>query len=137
LAKLFFDEHLGGCTPMSPCVNCQIASLLKRKLDNTDFVQLRELTDQGERIRRAIERNATKDGAKEPEIKQVPDRTSIDELDLSVRSHSCLLNAQITTIEELCKKTPRELLHIPNFGRRSVNEVVAVLGRRDLKLKEE
>ena len=53
---------------------------------------------------------------------------------LSVRSWNALLNDNILTIGELAKKTVSELLRIPNFGRKSLNEVEEFLARHGRKL---
>lgn len=52
---------------------------------------------------------------------------SIDELELSVRAHNCLKNANIKTISELVYKTEHEMLRTKNFGRKSLNEIKEVL----------
>jgi DNA-directed RNA polymerase subunit alpha len=52
---------------------------------------------------------------------------SVDQLELTVRSRNCLKNAKIHTLGELIQKTETELLRSRNFGRKSLNEVKAVL----------
>ena len=47
----------------------------------------------------------------------------IDELELSVRAHNCLINAGITRIIDLVNVPKEEALRIKNFGRKSLNEV--------------
>lgn len=47
----------------------------------------------------------------------------IDELELSVRGHNCLINANIKRIIDLVNLTEDECLKIKNFGRKSLNEV--------------
>lgn len=47
----------------------------------------------------------------------------IEELELSVRSHNCLLNAGIKRIIDLVNVAEEDLLGIKNFGRKSLNEV--------------
>jgi len=47
----------------------------------------------------------------------------IDELELSVRAHNCLLNADINRILDLVNFNEDNLLKIKNFGRKSLNEV--------------
>jgi DNA-directed RNA polymerase subunit alpha len=47
----------------------------------------------------------------------------IDELELSVRAHNCLLNANISRILDLVNLNEDDLLKIKNFGRKSLNEV--------------
>ena len=44
---------------------------------------------------------------------------SIDELELSVRSYNCLKRAGINTVEELCNKTPEEMMKVRNLGSKS------------------
>lgn len=62
--------------------------------------------------------------------------TSIDELELSVRSWNCLKNENIRTVEELCAKTRAQLLRTPNFGRLSLREIEQVLQSMGLKLRD-
>ena len=52
---------------------------------------------------------------------------SIDELELSVRSHNCLKNADINTIADLVQRNDLEMLRTKNFGRKSLNEIKAIL----------
>ncbi|MDD3094980.1 MAG: DNA-directed RNA polymerase subunit alpha [Candidatus Neomarinimicrobiota bacterium] len=52
---------------------------------------------------------------------------SIDELELSVRSYNCLQAADIRTIMDLVVKEEQEMLRYKNFGRKSLNELVAKL----------
>lgn len=47
----------------------------------------------------------------------------IDELELSVRSHNCLLQAGIKRVIELVNVSEDDALKIKNFGRKSLNEV--------------
>ncbi len=57
---------------------------------------------------------------------------SIDELELSVRSHNCLKRANINTVEELIQKTPEDMMKVRNLGKKSLDEVLDKL--RDLGL---
>jgi len=59
---------------------------------------------------------------------------SVEELELSVRSYNCLKNAQIQTIGELVQKTEQEMLKTKNFGRKSLNEIKAILATMGLSL---
>ncbi|KAA3632337.1 MAG: DNA-directed RNA polymerase subunit alpha [Calditrichaeota bacterium] len=56
----------------------------------------------------------------------------VDELELSVRSSNCLRAANIQTIEELVTKSENEMLKYRNFGRKSLNEIGAILEEMDL-----
>lgn len=52
---------------------------------------------------------------------------TVDELELSVRSANCLKNANIKFIGEMVQKTEQEMLRTKNFGRKSLNEIKAML----------
>jgi DNA-directed RNA polymerase subunit alpha len=58
----------------------------------------------------------------------------VSELELSVRSANCLKNAEITLIGELVQKTEAEMLKTKNFGRKSLNEIKAILSEMGLGL---
>jgi DNA-directed RNA polymerase subunit alpha len=58
----------------------------------------------------------------------------VEDLELSVRSANCLKNAEINFIGELCQKTDQEMLKTKNFGRKSLNEIKALLSERGLTL---
>ena len=60
---------------------------------------------------------------------------NIDELELSVRSYNCLKRAGINTVEELCNKTPEDMMKVRNLGRKSLEEVLAKLKDLGLALK--
>jgi DNA-directed RNA polymerase subunit alpha len=47
----------------------------------------------------------------------------IEELELSVRAHNCLINAGVKTVLDLVNLTDDDVLKIKNFGRKSLNEV--------------
>ncbi len=49
---------------------------------------------------------------------------SIDELDLSVRSHNCLKRAGINTVEDLVGKSEEDMMKVRNLGRKSLDEVL-------------
>ena len=59
---------------------------------------------------------------------------NIDELELSVRSYNCLKRAGINTVEELCSKTPDDMMKVRNLGRKSLEEVLAKLKELGLSL---
>lgn len=59
---------------------------------------------------------------------------SVDELELSVRSANCLKNANIHLIGDLVQKTEAEMLKTKNFGRKSLNEIKAILTEMGLSL---
>jgi len=59
----------------------------------------------------------------------------IEELELGVRSYNCLKRAGIQTVGELVEKSESELNAIPNFGRKSIEEVIETLDARGLALR--
>lgn len=59
---------------------------------------------------------------------------NIDELELSVRSYNCLKRAGINTVQELCSKTPEDMMKVRNLGRKSLEEVLAKLKELNLAL---
>jgi DNA-directed RNA polymerase subunit alpha len=61
----------------------------------------------------------------------------IEELELGVRSYNCLKRAGVATIGDLVSKSEAELAAIPNFGRKSIDEVIENLHARGLSLREE
>jgi len=47
----------------------------------------------------------------------------IDEIELSVRSYNCLKTENINLIGDLVQRSEAEMLKLPNFGRKSLNEL--------------
>ncbi len=60
---------------------------------------------------------------KEESKKEKVLETTIEELDLSVRSYNCLKRAGITNVEDLINKTEEEMMKVRNLGRKSLEEV--------------
>ena len=58
----------------------------------------------------------------------------VEDLELSVRSANCLKNAKIRYIGQLVQKTDAEMLKTKNFGRKSLNEIRALLAEHELNL---
>ena len=59
----------------------------------------------------------------------------IEELELGVRSYNCLKRAGIQTVGDLVSKSEGELAAIPNFGKKSIDEVIETLSQRGLGLR--
>jgi DNA-directed RNA polymerase subunit alpha len=59
----------------------------------------------------------------------------IEELELGVRSYNCLKRAGVQTVGDLVQKSESELNAIPNFGRKSIEEVKETLEARGLALR--
>ena len=63
--------------------------------------------------------------------------TTIDELDLSVRSYNCLKRANINVVGDLVCKTEDEMIKVRNLGRKSLDEVKGKLSLLGLRLSNE
>ncbi len=61
----------------------------------------------------------------------------IEELELGVRSYNCLKRAGIQTVGDLISKSEAELNAIPNFGKKSIDEVIETLHARGQDLRED
>ncbi len=61
----------------------------------------------------------------------------IEELELGVRSYNCLKRVGVETIGDLISKSEDDLAAIPNFGKKSVEEVKENLARHGLALRDD
>ena len=61
----------------------------------------------------------------------------IEELELGVRSYNCLKRVGVETIGDLISKSEDDLSAIPNFGKKSVEEVKENLARHGLGLRDD
>ncbi len=61
----------------------------------------------------------------------------IEELEIGVRAYNCLKRAGVQTIGDLQAKSESELKAIPNFGERSIEEVIEAMHGLGLDLREE
>ncbi len=59
----------------------------------------------------------------------------IEELELGVRSYNCLKRVGIETVGDLVAKSDRDLASIPNFGRKSIDEIRVALSAHGLRLR--
>jgi DNA-directed RNA polymerase subunit alpha len=74
-------------------------------------------------------------GAPQESLAHGMENFPIEELELGVRSYNCLKRVGIETIGDLVSKTENELAAIPNFGRKSIEEVKETLGTHGLTLR--
>lgn len=87
--------------------------------ENPVFKRADEITQQLESMRKApfkFKCNCLKAGAS--------DGTSIDKLDLSIRTYNCLKRAGIRTISDIINLPSKDWLKVRNLGRRSLLEVI-------------
>lgn len=64
-----------------------------------------------------------------------PEDITLEELELSVRSYNCLKRAGMNTLRELSEMTFDELCHVRNIGKKSIDEICAVLTKYGITLK--
>ena len=63
--------------------------------------------------------------------------TSIEELELSVRSFNCLKRAGISTVEDLTNRSENDMMKVRNLGKKSLDEVIAKLHSLGLNFRQE
>jgi DNA-directed RNA polymerase subunit alpha len=78
---------------------------------------------------------ATDGGVAEPSLAHGMENFPIEELELGVRSYNCLKRVGIETIGDLVMKSENELATIPNFGKKSIEEVKETLATHGLRLR--
>ncbi|MCC6142812.1 MAG: DNA-directed RNA polymerase subunit alpha [Candidatus Hydrogenedentes bacterium] len=70
-------------------------------------------------------------GPEDPEMARMLSRP-VEELELSVRAGNCLKAANIRTIGDLVSREESEMLRFHNFGKKSLDEIKAILESLDL-----
>ncbi len=75
-------------------------------------------------------------GGEAPAVSTGDDRL-IEELEIGVRAYNCLKRAGVQTIGDLQAKSESELQAIPNFGDRSIEEVIEAMHGLGLDLRAE
>jgi DNA-directed RNA polymerase subunit alpha len=90
-----------------------------------------------------VEELTSRDGAGPAEPGFAPlatgegDDRLIEELEIGVRAYNCLKRAGIQTVGDLIQRSESELNAIPNFGKRSTEEVIEALNALGLSLRDE
>ena len=120
LEKLYIDVHTDGSMTPEDAISYSAKMLSDHirpfvALLSNDIIEPELQVDEDKmRIKKQLER-------------------SIDELELSVRSFNCLQAAQIKSIADLVSKEENEMLRFKNFGRKSLNELIAKLDELGLR----
>ncbi len=127
--KLILDVTTDGSLDPRDAIG-QAAEILIRQL--AIFTDLDRIEGFGEAAA------ATDGGAGlEPALAHGMENFPIEELELGVRSYNCLKRVGIETIGDLVTKTENELAAIPNFGKKSIEEVKETLATHGLTLRGE
>jgi DNA-directed RNA polymerase subunit alpha len=79
------------------------------------------------------EEDAESSGGEDPVVLKIFTRP-VEELELSVRAANCLKAAEIKTIGELVSRHESEMLGFHNFGKKSLDEIKAILETMGLSL---
>ena len=88
-----------------------------------------DLSDDAKNAEIMIEKEETK--------KEKVLETTIEELDLSVRSYNCLKRAGINTVQDLTARSENDMMKVRNLGRKSLEEVIGKLEAMDLSLSND
>ena len=124
--KLRIDITTDGSIDPSDSIG-QAAEILIRQL--AIFTDLDRIEGFGEQ--------AAAEAQAEPALAHGMENFPIEELELGVRSYNCLKRVGIETIGDLVTKSENELAAIPNFGKKSIEEVKETLATHGLNLRGE
>jgi DNA-directed RNA polymerase subunit alpha len=130
--KLTLDVETDGSVEPPAAVREAAEILIKSLAIFTDEDRLEEL--QRGHDGATVSQSAGDGGA--PQATSGMEDILIEELELGVRSYNCLKRAGIQTVDDLLQKSEAELHAIPNFGRKSIEEVIETLRARGLTLRE-
>ena len=68
----------------------------------------------------------------DPEVLDIP----LEELNLSARSFNALRRRGVKTVRDLVLMTEEDIMNVRNFGKRSYDEIIGILEKMGLKLKD-
>jgi DNA-directed RNA polymerase subunit alpha len=125
--KLTLDITTDGSIDPREAIG-QAAEILIRQL--AIFTDIEKIEGFGEAAAAAAD-----GGAPEASLAHGMENFPIEELELGVRSYNCLKRVGIETIGDLVMKTENELAAIPNFGKKSIEEVKETLQQHGLTLR--
>ncbi len=119
LERLFLDVHTDGTITPENSISFAARALTSyfnmfKVSDEEPILEVvEEIDEEALRIRELLQR-------------------SIDEMELSVRSHNCLKAAGIESIIDLVSKEESKMLKYKNFGRKSLSELIEKLDEMQL-----
>ncbi|MCF7912851.1 MAG: DNA-directed RNA polymerase subunit alpha [Candidatus Cloacimonetes bacterium] len=119
--KIIMEIHSDGS------IDCRDALYLSAKI-------LRDLYDK--LVLFEVEPEYIEEVQMDPELEELEKifNMNVNELELSVRCSNCLAAAKIDTIGELVSKNENEMLKYRNFGKKSLEEINALLEKYNLGL---
>ena len=110
-------------------ISAKEAISLGAKILNEHLNLFVDLSDEAKKAEIMVEREET--------IKEKVLEMTIEELDMSVRSFSCLKRAGIDTVGDLTNRTEEDMIKVRNLGKKSLEEVIQKLHSLGLDLKKE
>jgi DNA-directed RNA polymerase subunit alpha len=123
--KLTLDVRTDGSVDPREAIG-EAADILIRQL--AIFTDIEKIEGFGEAA-------AAREAAAEAPLAHGMENFPIEELELGVRSYNCLKRVGIETIGDLVTKSEGELAAIPNFGKKSIEEVKETLATHGLNLR--
>jgi DNA-directed RNA polymerase subunit alpha len=127
--KLTMEVETDGSIEPGSALREAAEILIKTMAIFTDADRVEELTS-----RDALEIG---EDAAAPAAPAEGDDRLIEELEIGVRAYNCLKRAGIQTVGDLIQRSESELNAIPNFGKRSTDEVKEALVGLGLSLRGE
>lgn len=116
--------------------------LSSKNFGETSLIEIREmLSSKGLELGQFAHQKRDQEPPYNPENLSADERALLDrpisDLSLSVRARKCMVRLGLTTVGELVRRTPDDLLECKNFGVTSLNEVREKLTAHGLKLRGE
>ena len=127
--KLSLEIETDGSIEPSGALREAAEILIKSLAIFTDADRVEELTSR--------DGAGAADAALAPHAAAEGDDRLIEELEIGVRAYNCLKRAGIQTVGDLVQRSESELNAIPNFGKRSTDEVKDALNALGLSLRDE
>src|SRR6059036_3297645 len=127
--KLILDVTTNGSIEPKDAI-AQAAEILIRQL--AIFTDLEKMEGFGESAQQSTDGGGESAGVS---LAGGMENFPIEELELGVRSYNCLKRVGIETIGDLVVKSENELAAIPNFGKKSIEEVKETLATHGLTLR--
>jgi DNA-directed RNA polymerase subunit alpha len=127
--KLTLELETDGSIEPSGALRSASELLIKTLAIFTDADRVEELTSRDGAL-------AAEDGDGAAPAVEGDDRL-IEELEIGVRAYNCLKRAGVQTVGDLVQRSESELNAIPNFGKRSTDEVKEALTSLGLSLRDE
>lgn len=113
-------KHVTGCTPIEPCVVCEVVQFLKQKLRQPDFDQFVEIL-----------------GSKKDTLTQsMSIDTLVENLPLESRIRNALTFGGCKTLEDVLRMSESQLRQLRNFGTGSINRLHSFLSLHGMKIGE-